>query len=115
MTNTVNGGKQMEKMNTIGGSPDILEMSITGEIKRWGNANGIRIPKKILELVRLNENDQVDITVKDESILIKKKTKEYKSLSERITDFYNKPLDEIGLIDTVEEVDYGEPVGNEVW
>ena len=102
-------------MNTTGGTSNILELSITGEIKRWGNANGIRIPKKILELVRLNENDKVDITVKDESILIKKKTKEYKSLSERIMDFYNKPLDKIGLIDTVEEVDYGDPVGKEIW
>lgn len=100
---------------TIMGESLNAGMSIYGEIKRWGNANGIRIPKKILELVNLQENDKVSITVKDESILIKKKTKEYKSLSERIEDFYKKPLDKIGLIDTVEEVDYGEPVGKEIW
>jgi len=30
-------------------------------VQRWGNSNAIRLPKAILESVRLTENDQVEI------------------------------------------------------
>jgi len=30
-------------------------------VQRWGNSNAIRLPKAILETVRLGENDQVEI------------------------------------------------------
>jgi antitoxin MazE len=41
-------------------------------IQRWGNSQGVRLPKIILESMSLRENDQVEITVFNDSIVIKK-------------------------------------------
>jgi antitoxin MazE len=39
-------------------------------VQRWGNSNAIRLPKSILESVRLAENDQVEIIAEDGLIRI---------------------------------------------
>ena len=48
-------------------------MNVT--IQRWGNSQGIRIPKIVLEQANLSENDQVELTALDDSIILKKITK----------------------------------------
>ena len=39
-------------------------------IKKWGNSQAIRIPKDILEMVSLSENDKVEIKVRDGELVI---------------------------------------------
>lgn len=41
------------------------------------------------------------------------KNREY-DLKERLESFYQKPLEEI-YVESSEEIDTGEPVGNEIW
>jgi antitoxin MazE len=41
------------------------------QIARWGNSQGIRIPKKLLENAGLELNDQVEIITKGDSLIIK--------------------------------------------
>ena len=41
-------------------------------IQKWGNSQGVRIPKSILEAVSFKTNDRVDITAEDNKIIIRK-------------------------------------------
>ena len=50
------------------------------QVSRWGNSQGVRIPKKLLRIAGLNINDEVEIVPKDDSLIIKptiKKTIEW--------------------------------------
>ena len=84
-------------------------------IQRWGNSNGIRIPKALLESIGLFENDRVELTQSGNVITIKKAAPLHKSLEERLTAFYGKPLDEIEPIPSEPELDWGGAVGEEAW
>jgi len=81
---------------------------MTATIQKWGNSNGIRIPKAILEDTLIKLNDEVDIIAEDNKIIIKKvKSRKHITLAERIKDFKGDYV--------YEEADWGPPVGNEVW
>ena len=84
-------------------------------LKRWGNSQGIRLPKELIEKIGLNENDEVGINVEKGKIVIEKiHNPKYSSLQDRLEAFYNKPIDEI-FVENTEEIATGKPVGNEVW
>lgn len=83
-------------------------------IQKWGNSQGIRIPKIILDQSGIAENDKVEIIVKDNSIILKKASKQHMTVKERLENFYGKPLNEIDAIET-EETDTGCAVGEEIW
>jgi len=79
------------------------------KIQKWGNSQGVRIAKNILADVGLNVGDEVEISVKDGSITISatKRKRGRHSLEElvaRIPENYQ-----------VAEVDWGKPVGKEIW
>ena len=59
-------------------------------IQKWGNSQGIRIPKIILDQSGIAENDKVEITVKDNSIIPKKANKQHITIKERLENFYRK-------------------------
>jgi len=83
---------------------------MTATIQKWGNSQGIRIPKYILDALSLQENDAVDIVTENDSIIIKKvarRRRAKKSLTERFSDYS-------GIYQCV-EFDWGKPAGNEVW
>lgn len=50
-----------------------------GTIQRWGNSQGIRLPKGALNAAKLRENDEVEIIATDQAITIRK-SKRYASL-----------------------------------
>jgi antitoxin MazE len=66
-------------------------------IVKWGNSQGIRLPKMLLDRVNLTESDIVDITVENGNIIIKKaeNKKQYKTIQERFKDFNEEyePID----------------------
>jgi len=39
-------------------------------ISTWGNSKAIRIPKSMLDIIGLSDNDKVDVTVEPDSKLI---------------------------------------------
>ena len=79
-------------------------MSDQVAIKTWGNSQGIRIPKNILEKLGLHVSDTLQIEVIDDSIVLKKAFK-HKTLEERVAEYNG----EISICD----YDWGEPVENE--
>lgn len=89
--------------------------TIQTNIRRWGNSQGIRLPKEVLSQMNLQENDTVGINVYDGKMTVEKINKpKYLNLTERLEAFYNKPIDEI-YVESTQEVDVGNPVGNEIW
>ena len=41
-------------------------------IQRWGNSQGLRIPKALLDTIGLRENDRVELLQEEDSIRIQK-------------------------------------------
>ena len=83
---------------------------MTTTIQKWGNSQGVRLPKAILEKLLLQENDQVDIVTDNDSIIITKATRKRratKSLEDRFENYSGDYK--------CAEFDWGEPVGKEVW
>ena len=79
-------------------------------IQKWGNSQGVRLPKSVLEALFLQENDLVELAIENNLITIKKATRKRrakKSLEERFLDY-------AGDYQCV-EYDWGKPVGKEVW
>ena len=79
-----------------------------GIIQKWGNSQGIRIPKTVLKSLNLKQNDSVEIITNQDTIIIKKlNNKKHLTLEERLKNFngeYN-----------AQEVDWGKPKGKEIW
>ena len=73
-------------------------------IRSWGNSQGIRIPKEILEKLQLKVSDVLDITVENDTIVLKKQFV-HKSFEERLAEYNG----EISVCD----FDWGEPMGRE--
>jgi antitoxin MazE len=84
-------------------------------IQKWGNSQGIRIPKAFLEALGMMENDTVELNrIYDNIVITKVEKKKYNNLSERLEVFYGKPIDEI-YVESETEISTGSPTGGEVW
>ncbi len=80
---------------------------MTTSIQKWGNSQGVRIPKMLLDAVKWSENEEVTITVYDGKLIIEKAKKERESIMELFENYEEEY--------TPEEVDWGKPEGKEVW
>tara|TARA_B100000315_G_C14227372_1_gene429293 strand:+ start:75 stop:323 length:249 start_codon:yes stop_codon:yes gene_type:complete len=79
------------------------------KVQKWGNSQGLRFPKAILEEAQINVGDQVNISVQKGQIIVEPVTKvrgKYvlSELISRMPKTYQ-----------VEELDWGKPAGKEVW
>jgi antitoxin MazE len=83
-------------------------------VVKWGNSQGIRIPKVFLQNIQISENDIVDVTLEKDKIIIKKgEVKKHKTTKERILNFYG--TDSNIKHTPQKEIDWGNPVGKEAW
>jgi len=78
------------------------------KVQKWGNSQGLRIARQVLEDARIAVGDDVDVTARDGVIVIApvrrvRGKQSLEKLVSRIPENY-----ETG------EVDWGEPVGREV-
>lgn len=74
-------------------------------VTAWGNSQGIRIPKKIMDRLNLHISDSLEMDVKDDTIILRKKFR-HKSFEERLAE-YNGQI-------SVYAFDWGEPEGREL-
>ncbi|MCM1244916.1 MAG: AbrB/MazE/SpoVT family DNA-binding domain-containing protein [Roseburia sp.] len=96
-------------------SDKIINFTTKTTVRRWGNSQGIRLSKEVLSQMNLKEDDTIGISVCDGKMTIEKVNKpKYLNLQERLETFYKKPIDEI-YVESTQEVDVGDPVGNEQW
>lgn len=99
--------------NTIYSKECLLESNVM--VKKWGNSQGIRLPKTVLDLLDISEGDTMKLYVDNESqSIILKRNRQKNRLKERLERFYNRPIDEISL-EKSQEVDWGVPQGKEAW
>ncbi|GHT71818.1 multidrug transporter MatE [Spirochaetia bacterium] len=85
---------------------------MTTAIVKWGNSQGIRLPKAFLQNINISENDTVDVLVENEAIIIKKiYAPKHKTTKERLVNFYGKNITPENQV----EIDWGKPVGKEIW
>jgi len=79
------------------------------KIQKWGNSQGLRVPKAILEEAHMSVGDSVDIKVKDGVLhitRIRNLSKKY-----RLEDLVAQIPEE----HRPEEVPWGKPQGEETW
>ena len=78
-------------------------------IVKWGNSQGIRLPKALLDSANLTDRDIVDVIAENGSIIIKKSEgkKAHRTIQERFKDFD-------GVYEP-EKIDWGKPTGKEIW
>jgi antitoxin MazE len=79
------------------------------KIQKWGNSQGLRLAKQVLEDAHLSVGDDVDVTSRDGLIVIApvRRIRGKQSLHDLVS--------RIPKNYKVEEMDWGEPVGREVW
>jgi antitoxin MazE len=87
---------------------------MTTTVVKWGNSQGIRLSKALLQNVNIAENDRVDVLVENETILIKKNYgRTHRTTKERLMDFYGRNTK--NDTEQQEEIDWGKSMGKEVW
>lgn len=76
-------------------------------IQKWGNSQGIRIPKIILDTVNWSENEEIIIIVDNGKLIMEKANNKRKNIEELFKNYTGdyKPSD----------VDWGNPEGKEIW
>ncbi|MGD1120106.1 MAG: AbrB/MazE/SpoVT family DNA-binding domain-containing protein [Dehalococcoidales bacterium] len=79
------------------------------KVQKWGNSQGLRLPRHVLEDAHIAVGDDVDVAARDGVIII--------SPVKRVRGKYdiNELLSHIPKDYKSEEVDWGDPVGKEVW
>ena len=79
------------------------------KVQKWGNSQGLRLAKSVLEDAGMNVGDEVDVAVKDGVIVV--------APARRIRGKYRLEDLVSGIPPDYEagEEDWGEPVGREVW
>lgn len=81
---------------------------MTTTIQKWGNSQGIRIPKYLLEALKWQDNEEITINVNEDKLVIEKAdSKKKKTIAELFADYDGEY--------TPEEFNWGEPMGREVW
>ncbi len=79
------------------------------KIQKWGNSQGLRVSKYILEQAKIDIGDEVDMTVKDGAIIIKSaKPKRGKKKLEQLVSKIHKSYN-------LSEEGWGTPFGKETW
>jgi antitoxin MazE len=80
---------------------------IVAKVQKWGNSQGLRLPKQVLKLADIAVGDDVEVIVANRQITVKKAARHKYDLAElvaRIPKGYKS-----------KEVDFGPPVGREEW
>ena len=81
---------------------------MTTTIQKWGNSQGVRIPKIVLDTVKWTENEKIIILVEGDQLVIKKADENKR---ENIKELF---ADYKGEYEPT-EIDWGEPEGEEIW
>jgi len=79
------------------------------KVQKWGNSQGVRLSKELLSQADIKVGDAVDVAVRDGVLVVTPVRRvrgghDLKKLVKRIPKGYEP-----------EELDWGKPVGREVW
>ena len=77
------------------------------QVKSWGNSQGIRITKEVLQEAAISVDDVLDVKVSNGMILLVKPFR-HRLLEERAAEYGGK-------LNLDGEFDWAEPIGREIW
>ena len=77
-------------------------------IQKWGNSQGVRLPLSLLGEAGLEPNDEVIISAKDKSLVITRARLQRRVTISELFENYDGGYEPV-------DVDWGAPVGKEVW
>jgi antitoxin MazE len=77
------------------------------QIRKWGNSLALRIPKSLAGQSGLKQGSEVEVTIEDGRLIVKPISSWQVELQELV--------DRIDPDSLHGEIDFGPPVGNEVW
>lgn len=80
---------------------------MTTKVKEWGNSQGIRISKELLQEAGIRKDDELDIQFVNGGLFLRK-TFRHRTLEERAKEYGGKA-------GPYQEFDWGQPMGREVW
>ena len=83
------------------------ELFMATKVQKWGNSQGIRLPKNVLESARLEVGDSVAVEAHNGQIVITKVSKPKFNLAEMVA--------EMPKTYEVLEDSFGKPMGKEAW
>ena len=82
----------------------------TMRVNKWGNSLGVRLPSEFADLVQLKEKSLVELKIDGDKLIISKlKEDAPRKTIQELFEMY--PADYI----EDEEIDWGNPVGGEIW
>lgn len=79
------------------------------KIQKWGNSQGLRLAKQVLEDARISVGDRVDVAARDGIIVIAPLRRVRGKLS------LQNLVSRIPRKHRAREMDWGRPVGREAW
>lgn len=82
-------------------------MKTTTKVKKWGNSLAIRIPQAVIQDLGLSSDSQLQLTSNGKSVTLKPKATKKLDLEEL--------LEGVTPENVHPEVDWGAPVGKEIW
>ena len=84
-------------------------MKMVTKVQKWGNSQGLRLAKEVLEEARISVGDPVDVSTRDGLIVIApvKRVRGKQSLQQLVS--------RIPKNYKTGEVDWGKPLGREDW
>ncbi|EBL1739799.1 MazF-MazE toxin-antitoxin system antitoxin MazE [Salmonella enterica] len=81
---------------------------IRSNVKRWGNSPAVRIPASVMQALNLNIDDEIKIELVEGKLIIEPVTNEIEFSLDQLVD----GITDENLHDLIE---WGAPVGGEVW
>ena len=79
------------------------------KLQKWGNSQGLRVPKELLEEVQIDVGDEVKISVQRGRIIVEPTSNVRGRYS------LKKLVSRIPKGQRAEELEWGPPVGKEAW
>lgn len=80
----------------------------TATIGKWGNASAVRLPKSFCDILRVSAGDSVHVFVEDDRRIVIEPASDGYTLKERMRGWNGGRYHS-------EELDWGTPMGDELW
>ena len=80
--------------------------SVRAKLAKWGNSQGVRIPKSVLQQARFREDEELNLVAAEGCITIR-------PLRSKLT--LESLVKQITPENRHEELDWGPPAGKEIW
>ena len=81
--------------------------------RKVGNSITATIPNEIIKKMGIKPGDEIDVS-EDGKVIILTPVKKRLRGEIFVENFYNKPIEQVGKIET-DPIDWGKPVGEEIW